>query len=390
MTLRRFVDRAHALGLGVILDVVYNHLGPGRQLPEGVLARVLHRPLRERVGRRHQLRRPRRRAGAGVRRSRTPRTGSASSTSTACGSTRRNAFSMRRTSTSSRRSRRACARRPRAPTSSSSPRTSRSMRGSSVRARPAASASTRSGTTICTTALVVAATGRNEGVLLRPRRARRRSSSRRPSGATCCRASGTAGRSSAAGRRRSTWSRHASSRFSRTTIRSRTRRTGARLHQRTTPGRYRALSALMLLWPGTPMLFQGQEFASSRPFLYFADHEPALAADVAAGRAEFLSQFPSVADPRDDAGARPDPAAAGDVRAVRARFPRARGARRRSSRSIATCCALRRETPAFRAQAHRGVDGAVLGDEAWCFATSTVLRRSARSSRRRAATACCS
>src|SRR5213596_2696162 len=25
---RRFVDRAHALGLGGILDVVYNHLGP--------------------------------------------------------------------------------------------------------------------------------------------------------------------------------------------------------------------------------------------------------------------------------------------------------------------------------------------------------------------------
>src|SRR5262249_35177416 len=26
--MRRFVDRAHQLGLGVILDVVYNHLGP--------------------------------------------------------------------------------------------------------------------------------------------------------------------------------------------------------------------------------------------------------------------------------------------------------------------------------------------------------------------------
>src|SRR4029079_2901656 len=25
---RRFVDRAHSLGLGVILDVVYNHFGP--------------------------------------------------------------------------------------------------------------------------------------------------------------------------------------------------------------------------------------------------------------------------------------------------------------------------------------------------------------------------
>ncbi len=29
---RRFVDRAHALGLAVILDVVYNHLGPGCEL----------------------------------------------------------------------------------------------------------------------------------------------------------------------------------------------------------------------------------------------------------------------------------------------------------------------------------------------------------------------
>jgi maltooligosyltrehalose trehalohydrolase len=29
---RRFVDRAHALGLAVILDVVYNHLGPGGDL----------------------------------------------------------------------------------------------------------------------------------------------------------------------------------------------------------------------------------------------------------------------------------------------------------------------------------------------------------------------
>src|SRR5262249_21353985 len=33
--LREFIDRAHALSLGVILDVVYNHLGPdGNYLPE--------------------------------------------------------------------------------------------------------------------------------------------------------------------------------------------------------------------------------------------------------------------------------------------------------------------------------------------------------------------
>ena len=37
------------------------------------------------------------------------------------------------------------------------------------------------------------------------------------------------------------------------------------------------MTALLLLGPGTPMLFQGQEFAASTPFLYFADHDPELA-----------------------------------------------------------------------------------------------------------------
>ena len=70
---------------------------------------------------------------------------------------------------------------------------------------------------------------------------------------------------------------------------------GSRLHQHTAPGAYRAMTALLLLMPGTPMLFQGQEFGSSSPFLYFADHNPELAAAVAKGRAEFVKQFPSLA-----------------------------------------------------------------------------------------------
>jgi maltooligosyltrehalose trehalohydrolase len=45
------------------------------------------------------------------------------------------------------------------------------------------------------------------------------------------------------------------------------------------------------------MLFQGQEFAASSPFLYFADHNAELAELVAAGRAQFLRQFPSIASP---------------------------------------------------------------------------------------------
>ncbi|HEX8312195.1 MAG TPA: malto-oligosyltrehalose trehalohydrolase [Chthoniobacteraceae bacterium] len=72
---------------------------------------------------------------------------------------------------------------------------------------------------------------------------------------------------------------------------------GARLHTLSAPGQFRAMTTLFLLMPGTPMLFQGQEFNSTSCFHYFADHQPELAALVAKGRCEFLSQFPSVAQP---------------------------------------------------------------------------------------------
>jgi maltooligosyltrehalose trehalohydrolase len=73
---------------------------------------------------------------------------------------------------------------------------------------------------------------------------------------------------------------------------------GHRLHQLASPGRYRALTAWLLLGPATPMLFQGQEFSSSKPFLYFADHTAELSEAVRRGRVEFLSQFPSLTDDR--------------------------------------------------------------------------------------------
>jgi maltooligosyltrehalose trehalohydrolase len=69
---------------------------------------------------------------------------------------------------------------------------------------------------------------------------------------------------------------------------------GERLQFLTDPGRFRALTALLLLGPNTPMLFQGQEFGASAPFLFFADHKPELAAAVAKGRRESLEQFPSL------------------------------------------------------------------------------------------------
>jgi maltooligosyltrehalose trehalohydrolase len=70
---------------------------------------------------------------------------------------------------------------------------------------------------------------------------------------------------------------------------------GYRVHQFASAGQLKAMTALWLLMPQTPMFFQGQEFASSSPFLYFACHNPELAKLVGAGRAKELAQFPSVA-----------------------------------------------------------------------------------------------
>jgi maltooligosyltrehalose trehalohydrolase len=69
---------------------------------------------------------------------------------------------------------------------------------------------------------------------------------------------------------------------------------GERIHRLTSPGKLRAMTALLLLGPSTPMLFQGQEFCASSPFLYFADHNPALAPLVQSGREHFLGQFDSI------------------------------------------------------------------------------------------------
>jgi maltooligosyltrehalose trehalohydrolase len=66
---------------------------------------------------------------------------------------------------------------------------------------------------------------------------------------------------------------------------------GQRLLAITSPPAWRAMSALLLLGPWTPLLFQGQEWGTHTPFKYFCDHEPELQAAVFEGRQTFLSQF---------------------------------------------------------------------------------------------------
>jgi maltooligosyltrehalose trehalohydrolase len=140
---------------------------------------------------------------------------------------------------------------------------------------------------------------------------------------------------------------------------------GLRLHQLASPGCHRALTALLLLGPNTPLLFQGQEFSSSRPFLFFADHHPELAKAVRSGRAEFLTQFPSLANP--EAQSRlADPADPDTYR--RCQLDHSERASHAAAYALhRDLLRLRRDEPAFRAQQPGGFDGAVLGPEAFAL-----------------------
>ncbi len=99
---------------------------------------------------------------------------------------------------------------------------------------------------------------------------------------------------------------------------------GLRALELTSPGRYRAMTAFFLLLPGTPMLFQGQEFAASAPFNYFADHNPELGKLVRNGRAEFMTQFRSLDRP-DLAAWMPDPSDHTTFESCKLDFHNARG-----------------------------------------------------------------
>jgi maltooligosyltrehalose trehalohydrolase len=123
------------------------------------------------------------------------------------------------------------------------------------------------------------------------------------------------------------------------------------------------MTALTLLGPETPMLFQGQEFASSAPFLYFADHKPELRGPIRRGRREFLQQFPSNSDP-EILAALPSPLDEDTFR----RCKLDHGERQRNAGVYALhrdLLHLRRSDPVIRRAGLHKPDGAVLGSGAF-------------------------
>lgn len=132
---------------------------------------------------------------------------------------------------------------------------------------------------------------------------------------------------------------------------------GQRLDALAAPRRVEALLACLLLAPHVPMLFMGEEFAATTPFLYFCDHQGELGPAVSEGRRAEFAGFPAFRDPVARA-AIPDPNAASTFEASTLNWAEADGAAgRRRLALVAQLLALRREhlLPLLPLQRHGGM-----------------------------------
>ncbi len=82
---------------------------------------------------------------------------------------------------------------------------------------------------------------------------------------------------------------------------------GERIHALIPPQHVHAVMAVLLLVPQVPMLFMGDEFAATSPFPYFCDFHGQLGLDVSKGRREFLQTLHHASD--EDLARAPDPQA---------------------------------------------------------------------------------
>jgi maltooligosyltrehalose trehalohydrolase len=139
---------------------------------------------------------------------------------------------------------------------------------------------------------------------------------------------------------------------------------GERLRFQTSPGRYRAMTALLLLGPWTPLLFQGQEFGASTPFMFFTDTgDGSMREAIRKGRFEFLAQFPSLAS--DEVQKRlPVPFNPEVFASSKLDFSE-RQKNKHFYDMHTDLVRLRREDSRFREQKRGGVDGAVLGTKSF-------------------------
>jgi maltooligosyltrehalose trehalohydrolase len=150
---------------------------------------------------------------------------------------------------------------------------------------------------------------------------------------------------------------------------------GERLTTLAHPLALRAASALLLLSPHVPMLFMGEEYGASQPFLYFTSHlTPELADAVRNGRREEFARFKAFSDPslRERI---PDPNA---EQTFLDSIPRAEGEAAGAWRDwVKALLTIRREQLVPRLQGAKALDAQIIGPSAvkarWSMGDGTVL-----------------
>jgi maltooligosyltrehalose trehalohydrolase len=149
---------------------------------------------------------------------------------------------------------------------------------------------------------------------------------------------------------------------------------GERLHHTIDLAAYRAVSALLLLLPETPLLFMGQEWAASTPFLYFTNHNAQLGRRVTEGRRREFSRFRAFADPEQWERI-PDPQAQGSFEASKLRWDeREREPHASMLRFYRSLLALRRSGPAWTGGVSGQLEIEALSSDVLTFSRDGGLR----------------
>ena len=145
--------------------------------------------------------------------------------------------------------------------------------------------------------------------------------------------------------------------------------TGERMHQTAGEDLARAMTTFFLLLPQTPMLFMGQEFFASTPFYYFVDHAPKLQDAVQAGRLVFLSQFPSAKNAIErEGGSPPTPGDGFELSKLNLDERQTHAKAYAFHRALIS---LRKSSPLFSLPERDAFEAAVLGDESLVLRWST-------------------
>jgi maltooligosyltrehalose trehalohydrolase len=140
------------------------------------------------------------------------------------------------------------------------------------------------------------------------------------------------------------------------------RASGERLNALVGMDAFRAASLLLLFLPATPILFMGQEWACGAPFLYFSDHAGELGHAVSRGRREEFGHFSAFREAAPDAI--PDPQAESSFLASKLDWSERRSTEH--ARTLALyqrALELRRTDPVLREA--RKLSVGMVGDALW-------------------------